>query len=77
MAKQTTLIEPLATESKADFIKFRVFLALGVNRNLEKAFKAYYETTHEPSQLWRTLADKNHWVDRASEHDKASAPHSK
>ena len=74
MAKPTTTVEALTTESKTDYIKFRVFLALGVNRSLDKAFKAYYETAHEASEPWRMLADKNHWVVRASEHDKSAQP---
>ena len=74
MAKLTTTVGQLDTESRSDYIKFRVFLTLGANRSLDKAFRAYYETTHDASPLWQVLADKNHWVDRALEHDKASQP---
>ena len=74
MSKLTTTVGPLEGESKSDYIKFRVFLTLGANRTLDKAFKAYYETTQKVSPLWQVLADKNNWVARASEHDKASQP---
>ena len=74
MAKVITTVGALAGESKSDYIKFRVFLALGVNRSLDKAFKAYYETNHEVSALWNVLADKNNWVARALEHDKSVPP---
>ncbi len=74
MAKTTTTVESLEGESKSDYLKFRVFLALGTNRSLDKAYKAYYETNHEVSALWQNLADKYHWVDRAAEHDKSALP---
>jgi len=72
MAKPTVAIEPLPTESRMDFIKFRVFLSLGVNRSLDKAYKTYYESNHEVTPLWKTMAEQNHWDERAAEYDKAA-----
>jgi hypothetical protein len=74
MAKVTPPIEALPTESRSDFIKFRVFLSLGVNRSLDKAYKTYYETNHEVTPLWQDMAEQNHWEDRALAYDKASQP---
>lgn len=71
MAKETVAVEQLKTESKQDFMKFRVFLALGVNRSLDRAYKAYYDTEYAVPERWQSIADKYHWLDRASEYDQA------
>jgi hypothetical protein len=71
MAKETVVVEQLKTESKQDFMKFRVFLALGVNRSLDRAYKAYYDTEYAVPSRWQAIADKYHWMDRAVEYDKA------
>jgi hypothetical protein len=73
MAKQKVVVGQLDQETMQDYIKFRVFLALGASRDLGAAFKKYYETNNEASPMWMALANKFHWVDRANEHDKANA----
>jgi hypothetical protein len=72
MAQPKLTVEQLANETMQDYIKFNVFVKLGSNRTLSKAFEAFYETTNQVSQLWRDLAVKNNWDARASEYDKAS-----
>ena len=74
MAKQKLVVGQLDQETMQDYIKFRVFLALGASRSLTVAFKKYYETNNEASPMWLALANKFHWADRALEHDKASQP---
>ncbi len=61
----------LENETAQDYVKFLVFLGMGANRSLNKAFKQYYETTDEVSSAWRTLADKYQWTDRAAQYDQA------
>ena len=73
MARQKLVVGQLDQETMQDYIKFRVFLALGAGRNLSAAFKKYYETNNEASPMWNALATKFHWVDRATEYDKANA----
>ncbi len=70
MAEQRPLAEQLQGEPTQDYIKFLVFVSMGTHRSLNKAYKQYYETTNEVSEAWRVLADKYHWEERASEHDK-------
>ncbi len=70
MAEQRPMAEQLKDEPTQDYIKFLVFVSLGKQRSLDKAYQQYYETTNEVSQAWRVLADKYRWVERASEHDK-------
>lgn len=74
MAKQKNVVNQLGEETMQDFIKFRVFLSLGGNRNLNKAFKLYYDTPGEMTPVWQQLAEKNRWVERATEHDKTNTP---
>jgi len=71
MVRDTVVVEQLKTESKQDFMKFRAFLALGANRSIDEAYKRYYETEYEVPDRWRSIADKYHWLDRATEYDKA------
>ncbi len=70
MAEQRPLAEQIKGESTQDYIKFLVFVSMGTHRSLNQAYKQYYETTNEVSEAWRVLADKYHWAERASEHDK-------
>ncbi len=70
MAKPKPVVEQIDGESRQDYIKFYVFVEMGTNRSLDKAYKMFYETTKEVTSSWRTLADKYHWMERASEYDK-------
>jgi hypothetical protein len=70
MTEQRPLAEQLKGEPTQDYIKFLVFVSMGTQRSLNKAYKQYYETTHEVSEAWRVLADKYRWEERASAHDK-------
>ena len=70
MAEQQPMAEQLKDEPTQDYIKFLVFVSLGKQRSLDKAYQQYYETTNEVSEAWRVLADKYRWAERASEHDK-------
>ncbi len=70
MAEQQPMAEQLKDEPTQDYIKFLVFVSLGKQRSLDKAYQQYYETTNGASEAWRVLADKYRWVERASEHDK-------
>ncbi len=71
MAEQKPVAEQLKDEPTQDYIKFLVFVSLGRQRSLDKAYQQYYETTNGVSEAWRVLADKYRWVERASAHDKA------
>ncbi len=73
MVEQKPLAEQLNGEPTQDYIKFLVFVSMGTQRSLNKAYKQYYETTNEVTEAWRALADKYHWVERASAHDKGPA----
>jgi hypothetical protein len=73
MSLQKPMVAQLENESKQDYLKFLVFVGMGVNRTLNKAFRQFYETTNEASRTWHTLADKYQWTERASEYDKRSA----
>jgi len=73
MTQQKLMADQLENESKQDYLKFLVFVGMGSNRSLNKAYRQFYETTSEVSQAWRTLADKYRWTERASEYDKRSA----
>ncbi len=73
MTQQKPLAEQLAGEPTPDYIKFLVFVGMGSNRSLDKAYRQFYETTNGVSQAWRTLADKYRWAERASDYDKRSA----
>ncbi len=73
MPQQKPMVEQLADEPTTDFIKFLVFVGMGSNRTLNKAYRQFYETTNEVSQTWRNLADKYRWAERASDYDKLSA----
>ncbi|MEP7289465.1 MAG: hypothetical protein ABI947_27260 [Chloroflexota bacterium] len=77
MIKPKLVVAQLKTETMHDFIKFRVFVGLGATRSLDKAYKIYYETNNDVTPVWHVLADKNHWEDRAAEHDKTTQPTSK
>ncbi len=70
MTEQRPLAEQINGEPTQDYIKFLVFVSMGTQRSLTKAYKQYYETTNEVSEAWRVLADKYHWAERALEHDK-------
>jgi hypothetical protein len=63
------MVKQLDTESLTDYVKLRTFLKMGPGRTLDKAFKQYYETTHEVSQVWIDLAEKHQWVRRTAEYD--------
>ena len=73
MTQLKTPVEQLADEPTQDYIKFLVFVGMGTSRSLDKAYRQYYETTNDVSELWRKLADKFRWIDRASDYDKRSA----
>jgi fructoselysine-6-P-deglycase FrlB-like protein len=73
MTQALPAVEQLENESKQDYIKFLVFVAMGSTRTLNKAYRQFYETTHDVSQAWRTLADKYQWVERAADYDKRNA----
>ena len=72
MAQHKIPVIQLPSESMQDYVKFLVFLEMGATRNLNQAYKKYYESNNEVTPVWHVLADKNRWVDRASEHDKAT-----
>jgi hypothetical protein len=72
MTQQKPMAKQLDNEPTQDYIKFLVFLGMGTNRSLNKAYKQYYETTNDVSETWRMLADKYRWTERASEHDKGN-----
>jgi hypothetical protein len=73
MAQVKIPVEQLENETRQDYIKFCVFLGMGANRNLNAAYKMFYETEKEVTNLWRTISVQNKWFERASEHDKAVA----
>ncbi len=70
MTQRIPEVEQLENESKQDYIKFLVFVGMGSNRSLNKAYRQFYETSNDVSQAWRTLADKYRWVERAADYDK-------
>jgi hypothetical protein len=73
MAKPKLVVGQIDQESMQDFIKFRVFCGLGAARNLEDAYKKYYETNNAASPVWKQTADKYHWAARAAQYDEAHA----
>jgi hypothetical protein len=73
MTQQKPMVKQLADEPTPDYIKFLVFVGMGSNRTLNKAYRQFYETNNEVSQAWRKLADKYRWDERASDYDKLSA----
>jgi hypothetical protein len=73
MTQQKPMADQLADEPTQDYIKFLVFVGMGSNRSLNKAYRQFYETTNEVSQAWRKLADKYRWTERASDYDRRTA----
>ena len=73
MTQQKPRADQLVDEPTPDYIKFLVFVGMGSQRTLNKAYRQFYETNNEVSQAWRKLADKYQWVERASDYDKRSA----
>lgn len=70
MAATKPMAAQLKDEPTQDYIKFLVFVGMGPDRTLDKAFQQYYETANQVSDAWRVLAEKYRWVERALEHDK-------
>ena len=71
MAQTKIVVDQLENESMQDFIKFLVFLELGATRTLSLAYKKYYEydTSHEASQAWHTMAEKYRWTSRVTAYE--------
>jgi hypothetical protein len=70
MAQSKATVEQLKNEPTQDYIKFHVFLRLGSSRSISMAYKQYYETNKDVSQLWYTLAEQYSWTERVAEYDK-------
>jgi hypothetical protein len=70
IAPEEPMVEQLDNEPTQAYIKFLVFVNMGTNRSLNRAYRQHYETTSEVSETWLRLADKYRWTERASEYDK-------
>lgn len=70
MIQSKAVMSQLANEPMQDYIKFLIFLRMGTNRSISKAFKQYYETTTDVSKAWYTLAEQYAWDARVAEYDK-------
>jgi len=68
MTRRKALADQLKNEPMQDYIKFLVYIEAG-NRNLDKAYRQYYETQDEASEVWHKLAVQYRWDERAAQYD--------
>ena len=75
MIRQKALAEQLKNEPMQDYIKFLVYVDVG-SRNLDKAYRQYYETQDEASEVWHKLSAEYRWDERAAKFDEINTPRS-